>query len=969
MTTRTALTEDEIIRDWSLNNADNAFVVKFNKSYRLWIYLQLCALRLFGQLLDNPNRLDSQIIGYACKALKLPIVATVNIPDRDATRTEHKKLIFDYLGFSKFEEAVNIFHNWLKQKIHVGTMTCEQIYPDAEIYLIKNKIALPTTYHLKREINSFCFQQQEALFNDVYKKLPPLLIKSINLVLETIENDTESWFQKFKEYPGSATITLLQDYLQRYKKLADINVGQADLSDVPFEFAHHLYRLGRYYDAWKIKRFRPAKRYTLMAVFLSESQKIVIDYLIQMHDQYISGICRECKHIHEQNLQGYKRKNEAAIDQLECFIDYVLEQDNTNPFVLDDIYKETTSKAELQQARDDMRQYKITSKYGYAKLLQNRYSSMRRYFTEFIQLPFLNEKGSQDIQEAIDLIRQLDDQKISVLPKTAYTKFIDRQIVDDIYNQDGTLKRNLWEIGLAIAIKDGFRSGDLFVAHSNKHVSFWNLVYKEEQWKETKSNAYQQLGIEENSQIAVANVVERFHQTAKTAEKQFGQDDFADIQQSKLVLRKKDKIDIPIDVERLQSLINSYLPKIKIEQLLIEVDHMTGFTKHFTPIHGQESQPKQFYKTLIASILAQATNIGMATMQDCTTGITTDMMRYVTDSHIREETIKSSNAELVNRHSQLAISKVHGDGSLSSSDGQRFIITASSLLSSFYPRYCGYYEKIIGVYTHMSDQFAVYNTNAISCSPRESLYVVDGFLDNNTILAIKEHTTDTAGYTEHIFAVCFLLGIQFMPRIKDLKSQQLYRVDRSISYGKLDILLTKTVSLESILEQWDEMIRIVASLKNKLCPAHEIIRRLSKGSPSDKLSKAFTQLGRLLKTEYILRYITDSDLRNKVQRQLNKGEHRHALARWIFFANQGKFQVGDYEEIINKASCLSLVSNAVLYWNTIKVSEIICQLRAHGEIINDEILSHISLLAYRHVVPMGTYFTDEITEPVWEFAV
>ena len=157
--------------------------------------------------------------------------------------------------------------------------------------------------------------------------------------------------------------------------------------------------------------------------------------------------------------------------------------------------------------------------------------------------------------------------------------------------------------------------------------------------------------------------------------------------------------------------------------------------------------------------------------------------------------------------------------------------------------------------------------------------------------------------------------------------------------------LSKTVSLDAIVEQWDQMIRIVASLKNKLCPAHEIIRRLLKGSPSDKLSKAFTQLGRLLKTEYILQYLTDSDLRDKVQRQLNKGEHRHALARWIFFANQGRFQVGDYEEIMNKASCLSLVSNAVLYWNTVKMSEIIKQLESNGEMISDIALSHISLFA------------------------
>lgn len=453
-----------------------------------------------------------------------------------------------------------------------------------------------------------------------------------------------------------------------------------------------------------------------------------------------------------------------------------------------------------------------------------------------------------------------------------------------------------------------------------------------------------------------------FHQTASLAAKRFSCDGFANIKNNKLVLKKKDKIDIPSDVARLQALISSYLPKIKIEQLIIDVDRMTGFTQHFTPIHGQKNQSRHFYKTLIASILSQATNIGLSTMQDCTPGITAEMMRHLTDSCIREETIKAANAEIVNQHTQLELSRVYGDGSLSSSDGQRFIVTASSLLSSYYSRYAGYYDKMIGVYTHTSSQLSVYSTQAISCAPMESLYVIDGILDNNTILAIHEHTTDTEGFTEHVFALCYLLGIRFMPRIKDLKAQQLYRIDKTTSYGCLDVLLTKIVSIDLIVEQFDSMVRVAASLKNKLCPAHEVIRRLSKGSPSDKLSKAFTQLGRILKTEYILQYITDSDIRDKVQRQLNKGEHRHQLARCIFFANQGKFQSGDYEEIMNKASCLSLVSNAVLYWNTIKITEIIEQLKNNGEKISNETLSHISLLLHKHVVPMGTYFTDSVVE-------
>jgi TnpA family transposase len=97
-----------------------------------------------------------------------------------------------------------------------------------------------------------------------------------------------------------------------------------------------------------------------------------------------------------------------------------------------------------------------------------------------------------------------------------------------------------------------------------------------------------------------------------------------------------------------------------------------------------------------------------------------------------------------------------------------------------------------------------------------------------------------------------------------------------------------------------------------------------------------------------------------VQRQLNKGEYRHKLPRWIFFANQGEFTKGDYEEIMNKASSLSLVSNAILYWNTIKIEKIVTSLRQQGEEIDDEVLSHISLLPYKHVLPNGTYFIEDI---------
>ena len=112
--------------------------------------------------------------------------------------------------------------------------------------------------------------------------------------------------------------------------------------------------------------------------------------------------------------------------------------------------------------------------------------------------------------------------------------------------------------------------------------------------------------------------------------------------------------------------------------------------------------------------------------------------------------LKAANTILVDHHHSLALSKLWGDGGRSSSDGQRFAVERDSLLGSVYPRYFGYYDRALQLYTHTSDQHSVYATQAISCTPREAGYVLGGILDNETALAIREHTSDTHGFTEHL---------------------------------------------------------------------------------------------------------------------------------------------------------------------------------------------------------------------------
>lgn len=96
---------------------------------------------------------------------------------------------------------------------------------------------------------------------------------------------------------------------------------------------------------------------------------------------------------------------------------------------------------------------------------------------------------------------------------------------------------------------------------------------------------------------------------------------------------------------------------------------------------------------------------------------------------------------------------------------------------------------------------------------------------------------------------------------------------------------------------------------------------------SDRLAQAITALGRNIKTIYILRFFSDKPLRYEEHDQRNLEESRHVLAKHTFFADQGVFKTSDYAEMINRASCLSLISNAVLLWNTITIKETIRDLK------------------------------------------
>jgi hypothetical protein len=141
-------------------------------------------------------------------------------------------------------------------------------------------------------------------------------------------------------------------------------------------------------------------------------------------------------------------------------------------------------KEKLKSSIDDLHIFKRLEERGYGDLLLARYPSLRKYFADFIHLPFAAEQGSETLINSIELIRKLDSGEIKNLPEDAPTSFTPKELRRALKNSSGNINRNAWELGLALAIKDALRSGDLYIPKSKQHVSFWDLILPESVWSE-----------------------------------------------------------------------------------------------------------------------------------------------------------------------------------------------------------------------------------------------------------------------------------------------------------------------------------------------------------------------------------------------------------------------------------------------------------------------------------------------------
>lgn len=575
---------------------------------------------------------------------------------------------------------------------------------------------------------------------------------------------------------------------------------------------------------------------------------------------------------------------------------------------------------------------------------------------------FQGESHAKDLKEAISHFKEKD----GMIEKTAPVAFLKPAELEAVTENGQVSRISLYKAFLFMHIQSGIKSGALNLKHSYKYRPLDDYLIDRDRWDQNRDSLLDRAGlmgvIEPQKVLKELDDALYWQYVTTNQNIKDGSNTLVSFS-PKGAFRLKTPRQEEIEAEPIQN----FFPErqyISLLEVMATVNRFSNFLKEFQHWQQRYTRQKPLPSVFYAGIIGLGCGIGTRKMARISQQINEQELENTVNWFFTPEGVRAANDRVTQLMDQLELPNIYRrsqDQLHTSSDGQKFEVRSDSLNANYSFKYFGKGQGV-SVYSFIDERELLWYSIVISAAERESAYVIDGLM-HNAVVKSDIHSTDSHGFSEAIFGATHLLGFSYAPRIKNLKRQRIYIFKDRGKAKDSEWKINPAGYIDALLieENWNDILRLIATIRLKEATASDIFRRLNSYSKQHALYRSLKAFGKIIKSIFILRYIDDAELRQAIERQLNKIEHSHQFSRAVSVGNPREFIQAEKQEQEIAEGCKRLIKNSITCWNYLYLSQKVRE--AVDSEHRDNLIRAIvngSVMAWRHINLLGEYdFSEE----------
>lgn len=964
---KTGFNTGELERWYSPTPEERDFCAKVvrGESNRFGFLLTLKTFQCLGYFVTS-DQIPDAIIAHLAEIEGMSVDReSLKHYDISRSRKTHIGLIRSYLNVSQFD---SVGHKLLCKALVDTALTKDDLADIINVgieTLVKYRYELPAFGTLLREAKEQRSATYRTLFRDVYERLSEADRTKLDALFLVGDDCQTSPWNDLKIDAPKVTLSGLRELLTRYNKLSALAGNQEFLRNIPVVKRQQLSLEGLSLDAASMADMEVKKRYTVSLALIERQLARVTDDLCDM-------ICKQMmkvQHLADAELENYLTANQDKTDEiLRRFaqLDTLLQSDQP-------VGDQIIQARQLVSERPDLCEFsRVHSEFGgknECRFMWHYFKARRsELFRILATLRFVATSQDKSFENALAFVLAnnrrhsdwitlngkgetvLTPQDLDWMP-AKWWKLVTGE--SDSKLEPSRVNRRQFEVCVFRQLVQELKSADICVPGGDTYSDSREQLLSTDECNKALAEYGELVGLPVEGQAFVDHLRTQLTDAANAVDRDYLSNTNFNIVNGRPTLAKLIKKPEPKGFRVVEEALTQKLQALDLSMLDVLGDTMRwlNWGQFFGPLSGHESKLEDEERRQILTTFAYGTGLGPTQVAKSVSGVSDRQIAFVNQRHVTTEKLEATIGEVINAYNRFWLPKLWGDAKRAGADGTMWDLYENNLLSEYHIRY-GSWGGI--AYYHVSDTYIALFSHFIPCGVWEAIYILDGLTKNKSDIQPDTLHGDTQAQSTPVFGLAYLLGIKLMPRIRNWKDLKCYKPSSEAAYNHISELFAKdNINWALISRHLPDMLQIALSIKaGKISPS-TILRKLGTASRKNKLYYAFRELGRVVRTCFLLEYVNSEELRRLIQSATNRCESFNKFAQWVYFASD-LIQENVRDEQLKVIKYNHLIANLLIFHNCKSMTQALKELQDEGMLLTPEILRALS--PYRqHPSRFGMY--------------